>query len=362
MPKPLRSENEQPRDIQFKHFGVLDSGAQSKGSLFTSLAVNLVLALIAVIIGAAAAKVVHNEKKEIAYVVPLKEKPPEPIKPKIIPPKIIPPKPVIKPPEPKIVLPQVKVVEPPKPVAVTMPKPLPAVTPAAPKAVVAAAAPKPVSVKLGQSASVVNNDPHPSAVALGHADNPIHPSNLPATASVNLGQRGLAGMPATNSGGGPPSTKVSLGSGQPNGSMGGSGARAVQGVALGVTGGTGTNGNGVGTRAQQVSLAHNTAPPPPSAVAVTKAPVRTGPQVISKPKPVYTAEATAKHIEGDVSVKIHVAASGAVTVVGVTSGLGYGLDEAATRAASQIRFKPALDANGNPIDWDGVVKISFQLA
>ena len=84
--------------------------------------------------------------------------------------------------------------------------------------------------------------------------------------------------------------------------------------------------------------------------------------MISKPKPVYTAEATAKHIEGDVSVKIHVSASGTVTVVGVTSGLGYGLDEAATRAASQIRFKPAVDANGNPIDWDGVVKISFQLA
>ena len=51
-----------------------------------------------------------------------------------------------------------------------------------------------------------------------------------------------------------------------------------------------------------------------------------------KPRPVYTAEATAKHIEGTVSVKIHVAANGAVRVIAVTSGLGYGLDQAAMQA------------------------------
>ena len=81
-----------------------------------------------------------------------------------------------------------------------------------------------------------------------------------------------------------------------------------------------------------------------------------------KPKPIYTAEATAKHVEGSVSVRIHVAASGAVRVIAVTSGLGYGLDQAAMNAAQGIRFKPAVDAQGNPIDWDGVVTISFQLA
>ena len=218
-------------------------------------------------------------------------------------------------------------------------------------------------MNLAQSASVVNHDAHPSAVALGHPDNPIHPMAGPATASVNLGQRGLAGMPASNSGGGPNSTKVSLGSGQPNGSIGGTGSRAVTGVKLGVPGGTpGGTGNGVGTRPAQVALGVPPPLPPPPNAAVTRTAARSGPQVTYKPRPVYTAEATAKHIEGNVSVKIHVSASGAVSVVGVTSGLGYGLDEAAIRAVQGTRFKPAIDAQGSPVDWDGVVNISFQLA
>ncbi len=62
MAKPLRSENPQPQDIQFKHFGVLNAGAQSKTSLFTSITVNVLLALIIVIIGAAAKKVVIDNR------------------------------------------------------------------------------------------------------------------------------------------------------------------------------------------------------------------------------------------------------------------------------------------------------------
>ena len=363
MPKPLRSsEPGQPKDIQFAHFGVLDAGSQSKGSLLTAVITNVLLALIAIILGAAVHTVV-KPKETVSLVVPLAEKPPEPIKPKVIPPKIVPPKVIPKPVEPKIKLPDVKVIEPPKPVAVNIPKPMPVVTPAPPKVVVAAAAPKPVAVNLAQSASVVNHDAHPSAVALGHPDNPIHPTNAPATASVNLGQRGLSGMPASNSGGGPNSTRVNLGSGQPNGSIGGTGSRAVAGVKLGVPGGTpGGTGNGVGTRPQQVALGNPPpAPPTPTSLA-TKPTVSRAPQVTYKPRPVYTAEATAKHIEGNVSVKIHVAANGAVRVIAVASGLGYGLDQAAVQAAQGIRFKPAVDAQGNPIDWDGIVTISFQLA
>lgn len=364
MPKPLRSELDQSQDRQFTHFGVLDTGGQGKGSLFTSISVNVLLALIIVIIGAATKKTIDNRQAELTLIVPLKEKPIEPIKPKVIPPKIIPPKPVIKPPvEAKIKLPDVKI-EPPKVQPVNMPKPLPAIAPAPPKLVVAAAAPKPVAVNLGQSASVVNHDTHPSAVALGHPDNPIAPSNRAATASVNLGQRGLPGMPAANMGGGPPSAKVNLGSGQPNGSIGGSGARAVQGVKLGgITGGTpGGTGNGVGTRPAQVLLGQ--APPPPAlqSAQVTRAPARQGPQVIYKPRPAYTAEATAMHLEGTVSVRIRVSSNGSVSVVGVTTGLGHGLDESAMRAVQGTRFKPAIDASGSPVDWEGVVNISFQMA
>ena len=46
MPKPLHTDDSpQPNDQQFKHFGVLNAGGQSKGSLFTSIVVNIVLAL-----------------------------------------------------------------------------------------------------------------------------------------------------------------------------------------------------------------------------------------------------------------------------------------------------------------------------
>ena len=362
MQKPLRSENGPPQDIQFSHFGVLDSGTQSKGSLLTAVITNVVLALIAIILGAAVHTVV-KPKETVSLVVPLAEKPPEPMKPKPIPPKLIPPKPIPKPPEPKIKLPDVKPIEVPKPVAVNIPKPMPVVTPAPPKAVVAAAAPKPVAVNLAQSASVVNHDAHPSAVALGRPDNPIAPSNRPSTAAVNLGNRGLSGMPASNTGGGPASTSVNLGSGQPNGSMGGNGSHAVQGVRLGVTGGTpGGNGNGTGTRPQQVALGVTPPPPPAASASVAKAPAKSAPQVTYKPKPVYTAEATAKHLEGNVQVRIHVTQTGTVSSAVVTHGLGSGLDESAVRAAQGIRFKPATDATGSPVDWDGTVSITFQLA
>jgi TonB family protein len=363
MAKPLRSANPHPQDIQFTHFGVLDTGGQSKSSLFTAITINVLVALIAIIISAAAvkAKIANDKLKEVTFVSvkPLPKPPP----PKIVPPKPVPLPPEIKPVEPKIVLPKLTPPVLPKPMPVAQPKPLPVVTPAPPKVMVAAAAPKPVNVHLGQSASVVNHDVHPSAVALGSANNPIAPSNRPATSAVNLGQRGLAGMPSSNTGGGPPSTRVNLGSGQPNGSMSGGGPRAIAGVKLGVTGGTpGGTGNGLGTRPAQISLGQAPPPPPSRSINLEHPPARMGPQVIFKPKPEYTPAATAAKVEGVVSVRIRVAANGSVTVLGVTNGLGYGLDQSAIRAVQGTRFRPAVDASGNPTDWEGVVNISFQMA
>jgi len=48
-------------------------------------------------------------------------------------------------------------------------------------------------------------------------------------------------------------------------------------------------------------------------------------------------------------------------VVRVVKGLGHGLDEAAVRAAQQIRFKPA-SRGGNAVDFPATVHIVFQLA
>ena len=83
--------------------------------------------------------------------------------------------------------------------------------------------------------------------------------------------------------------------------------------------------------------------------------------ILSKPNPAYTDEARKLRLEGDVSVEVVFLASGSVRVVRVTNGLGHGLDEAAVRAAEQIRFKPALQ-DGKPADFPATVHIEFQLA
>ena len=54
-------------------------------------------------------------------------------------------------------------------------------------------------------------------------------------------------------------------------------------------------------------------------------------------------------------------ADGHVKVLGVSKGLGHGLDENALRAAEQIRFKPAA-REGTPVDSTATVHIVFQLA
>jgi len=88
----------------------------------------------------------------------------------------------------------------------------------------------------------------------------------------------------------------------------------------------------------------------------------TVPQVISKPKPVYTQEAIAQHVEGTIMVRIHVSADGTVKVLGLSNGLGYGLDQSALKCAQGIHFNPAKDASGAAIDWEGTVGITFQIS
>ena len=84
-------------------------------------------------------------------------------------------------------------------------------------------------------------------------------------------------------------------------------------------------------------------------------------EILSKPTPVYTEEARKLHIEGEVLLEVVFESSGRLRIVRVLRGLGYGLDEAATRAAEQIRFKPAL-RDGQPADSNAVLHIVFQLA
>jgi TonB family protein len=83
--------------------------------------------------------------------------------------------------------------------------------------------------------------------------------------------------------------------------------------------------------------------------------------ILGKPRPEYTAEGRSLKLEGDVVIDLVFRADGTVQVNRVLSGLGHGLDEAAVRAAQQIKFKPA-KRDGQLVDFPARVRIEFRLA
>src|SRR5262249_52548064 len=105
------------------------------------------------------------------------------------------------------------------------------------------------------------------------------------------------------------------------------------------------------------------APQAPRAAAPAPRPVHVDDavEILTKPTPVYTDEARAMKIKGDVVLEVDCAAAGDVHVVRVVHGLGHGLDESATRAALGMRFKPARSA-GRPVDFRTTIHIMFRLA
>jgi TonB family protein len=150
--------------------------------------------------------------------------------------------------------------------------------------------------------------------------------------------------------------------------------------------GNGTGGkNGIRGTVASTGFGNDTANPPPSggkkgtvvstgfanaADTTAEAPKKkqqtggaadTSPTILDKPRPEYTAEGRSLRIEGDVVVDMVFLANGTVQINHVVSGLGHGLDEAAVRAAQQIKFKPAKRA-GEPVDFPARVRIEFRLA
>lgn len=95
----------------------------------------------------------------------------------------------------------------------------------------------------------------------------------------------------------------------------------------------------------------------PAAVTAKETPV----SLLSKPTPDYTPEARALKIEGDVELEVEFAATGKVHVIRLIQGLGHGLDEAAVRAAEQIRFTPA-QRDGQSVNSYGKLRIVFRLS
>jgi len=158
-----------------------------------------------------------------------------------------------------------------------------------------------------------------------------------------------------------------VGPGQGNGSGGANGIRGTvasadfgNGIATPGHGDGRSNGRGSGVStggfgAEQVVRST------PKVQPVDSGPPTTPVEITFKPNPVYTDEARALKLEGEVLLEVTFAANGALRVNRVVRGLGHGLDEAAISAANKMRFKPAL-RNGQPLDSTAVVHVVFQMA
>ncbi len=84
------------------------------------------------------------------------------------------------------------------------------------------------------------------------------------------------------------------------------------------------------------------------------------PAIQREVKPVYTADALRREIEGDVILEVVVLASGAVGQIRVVRSLGHGLDEAAVAAMRRWRFHPAR-RQGVAVDVVVEVAMEFRL-
>jgi TonB family protein len=161
------------------------------------------------------------------------------------------------------------------------------------------------------------------------------------------------------------------GSGTGNGTgIGGKGGRGngsgVAGSGFGDSSAFATGKSAEGPRAVQTSGFQSAevtpaVPAKSTAKAADASHATEGVALLSKPNPMYTDEARRLGIEGEVLLDVVFLASGQIKINGVMKGLGHGLDEAAVRAAQQIRFKPAVQ-EGHAVDFPATVHILFQLA
>jgi TonB family protein len=112
------------------------------------------------------------------------------------------------------------------------------------------------------------------------------------------------------------------------------------------------------------ATAYPTSPPPKEQVdyskPFTRGEVDQPAQILSRPKPSYTEAARQNQVQGVVSLRIVLGASGTVTNVSVIKGLSYGLTENAIQAARQIKFTPA-QKDGRAVSQYATVEMNFSL-
>ncbi len=158
------------------------------------------------------------------------------------------------------------------------------------------------------------------------------------------------------------STDLPLGGGYGNGSDGAHGTRGTV-ASAGFGGGVATSvGGGPARHVQAGGFGDGSAAESGPARRLQPGAGELKPvEIVSKPRPVYTAVARRLKVEGEVLLDVIFGADGTLRVQRVDRGLGHGLDEAAIRAAQQIRFRPAR-REGQALDTVAVLHIVFELA
>jgi TonB family protein len=89
-------------------------------------------------------------------------------------------------------------------------------------------------------------------------------------------------------------------------------------------------------------------------------PVDTRPSILNRVRPNYSEEARRRHIIGSARLELKVGADGVPTVTDILSRLPAGLTRQAVRAASLMRFKPAM-RNGAPVPCYTLIDVEFNL-
>ncbi len=157
------------------------------------------------------------------------------------------------------------------------------------------------------------------------------------------------------------------GPGKGNGAGGNSGIAgtvASAGFGNGIASPARGDGRSAGRNSVQSAGFVNQATVPAASARQTRAdsmPGKTPVEITYKPNPVYSDEARALKLEGEVLLEVLFQANGQIHVIRVVRGLGHGLDEAAMAAATKMRFKAATD-HGQVVDSTAIVHVLFQLA
>jgi TonB family protein len=225
--------------------------------------------------------------------------------------------------------------------------------------------PKAIAIQAPEQIKLVEASLTPAKLATPDLPTRLAPA-VPVKTNVFASSSGAAAdghVPAshldvhTGGFGGTDGSPVQSGGGKGNGS-------AIHTGGFGDSNGSGSGGSGSGNGKPAVVASAgfgNATVQNPAPRRTETAPSETPVEVLWKPKPVYTDEARAKKLEGNVTLEVIFHATGQVEVLRVTRGLGGGLDQSARTAAEQIRFRPG-KKDGVPVDKTGLVQITFELS